>query len=76
MRLLPRPTASSAFRSDPGWKMWLGKRACSQRKESRATGTDLSGASRTSAWATGIPLWAASKIFRHSCDLLSLLLRR
>jgi hypothetical protein len=41
MRLLPRPTASSAFQSDPGWKIWLGKRACSQRKESRPTGTDF-----------------------------------
>jgi hypothetical protein len=52
MRLLPRTTASSAFQSDPGWKMWLGKRTCSHRKESRPTGTDLSGGLRTSAWAT------------------------
>jgi len=38
--------------ADPGWKIWLGKRACSQRKESRPTGTDFSTGLRTSAWAT------------------------
>jgi hypothetical protein len=42
MRVLARPTASSAFQSDPAWKMWLGKRTCSHRKESRGTGTDFS----------------------------------
>jgi hypothetical protein len=52
MRVLARPTASSAFQSDPAWKMWLGKRTCSHRKESRGTGTDFPGVLRTSAWAT------------------------
>jgi hypothetical protein len=58
MRVLARPTASSAFQSDPAWKtdpawkMWLGKRTCSHRKESRGTGTDFPGGLRTSAWAT------------------------
>jgi hypothetical protein len=43
MRVFPRPTASSVFQSDPGWKMWLGERACSQRKESQGTGPDFAG---------------------------------
>ena len=44
MRVLARPTASSAFQSDPAWNMWLGKRTCSHLKESRGTGTDFPGA--------------------------------